>query len=339
MLSAIRDTQISPLSHQPRLNGLGSAPTVNGSTESRPVPATPLSRHRLLCYDRWERISRGHHQVLYAQAAEEALMQQWRRARKLHQLMTQALSGGSLGQAEEMERLRRQMLGRRGSFAGNPLLDHRLEPVAERGASSPRLCQLRSVDLLSVRARAEIIDLRIGDLWLQLPLPGEGTPQGQLAVVQRVVSQCGIEVSMVEGQVQFALPEVLWQRLDGHWWMRGQGQRLPAGELRGIKLIEVHHWQDPRGWILNDLQGIKDSLPRVQAVVAKLARMLKQMRSVLELATERLLGERGGLQLQELPGQLEALTQLLQPQGFGRRMQNLMAQANTSRNQTQALLY
>ncbi|WP_417347610.1 hypothetical protein [Ferrimonas sp.] len=339
MLSAIRDTQVSPLSHQPRLNGLGSAPTVNGGAEHRPVPATPLSRHRLLCYDRWERISRGHHQVLYAQAAEETLMQQWRRARKLHQLMTQALSQGSLVQAEEMERFRRQMLGRRGSFAGNPLLDHRLEPVAERGASSPRLCQLNSVDLLSAKARAETIDLRIGDLWLQLPLPAQGTPQGQLALVQRALSQCGVEASIVEGQLQFALPEVLWQRLDGHWWMRGQGQRLPAGELRGIKLVELHHWQDPRGWIFTDLQGIRESLPRVQGVVAKLARMLKQMRSALELASERLLGENGGLQLQELPQQLDALSLLLKPQGFGQRMQNLMAQANTSRNQTQALLY
>ncbi|WP_028108960.1 hypothetical protein [Ferrimonas futtsuensis] len=339
MLSAIRDTQISPLSHQPRLNGLGSAPTVNASAQSRPVPATPLSKHRLLCYDRWERISRGHHQVLYAQAAEETLMQQWRRGRKLQQMMSQALSQGSLAQAAEMERLRRQMLGRRGSFAGKALLDHRLEPVAERGASSPRLCQLKSVDLLSAKDRAEAIDLRIGDLWLQLPLPADGTPQKQLAVVQRALSQCGIEASSVEGQLQFALPDVLWQRLDGHWWMRGQGQRLPAGELRGIKLVELHHWQDPRGWILNDLQGIKDSLPRVQGVVAKLARLLKQMRHALELASERLLGERGGLQLQELSEQLDSLSQLLQPQGFGRRMQNLMAQANTSRNQTQALLY
>ncbi|TKB47802.1 hypothetical protein FCL40_15120 [Ferrimonas sediminicola] len=339
MLSPIRDTPVSPLAQQPRLNGLGAAPVADGSPDRRPVPATPLSRHRLLCYERWERISRGHHQVLYAQAAEEVLIQQWRRARNLEKRIRLALARGAITQGDEMEQLRRQMLTRRGSFGGRPLLDHRLEPIADRGASSPRLCRLKSVDLLSPRSRAEQIELRIGELWLSLTLPADASVQLQLSLVQRALAQCGVEALHVDGQLQFAVPDVLWQKLDGHWWMRGQGQRLPAGELRGIKLLECHHWQDPRGWGLNDIDNLRQSLPKVQGVVAKLARMLKRMRSQLELASVGVLSGEGGLAAEEIPAQLDALGRLLAPQGFHRRLTSLMAQANTSRNQTQSLLY
>ncbi|USD36254.1 hypothetical protein [Ferrimonas sp. SCSIO 43195] len=339
MLTRVSDSLLTPVGPQQRP---GPASTVASKTEGdrrRPTPATPLSRHRLRCYQQWERVTREHQQVVYAQVAEATLSRVWRLACQLQKLVEQGIAHQQLSQSAKMQALAERLAQIPGQYRGRPLLDVRMTLIPLNGEPAPRLCQLKSVPLLASRPRDELVEMKLGEQWLQMGLPANASSAELEAVVRQALMPVGIELSVEQGVARLSVPSALWTSLQGQVAMRGQGQRLPAGELRPIRLLERFHWQDPRGWRFTSVDEMKQSLPKIQGVVAKLARQLTMTQGVQAQMQQTLNSADGGLMEHEVDSQLQRLQVLLNPGGFHQRMKSLMAQANASRNQTQSLLY
>ena len=152
------------------------------------------------------------------------------------------------------------------------------------------------------------------------------------------MSSFGINSEVRQQTLTFSCDESVWQALNGQLLMRGQGQRLPAGDFVPIKLAEVHAWQDPKGWVFSTYSERKKLLPQVKGAVAQLTRQLNQVSSLLSQQKQLLEGVKGQLGAAQLETSLQELSSLLTANTFSQRVRNLMAQANASRNQTQSLL-
>ena len=119
--------------------------------------------------------------------------------------------------------------------------------------------------------------------------------------------------------------------------MTGQGQRLPAGEARIIKVDEHLSWQDPREWSFNSNQDLKQTSAKIDKSLCKLQQQLSELNQASSKIHRQL--QRAHIySAQALEHMLQTLSPLMQAYPFSLHMTSIMAQANVTRSQVSSLL-
>lgn len=335
MLSPVNEPRIPAVGGQPRLTAAATTTPTSAAIAAPTNLLVPLSQHRLSSYQRWEKITQRHKSLLLAEASVGAIG-------PLLKLMKSFYKAVSEGGDEAKEARKRQLLHRRilslpNGFQGEPLLDNRMQIRFFQSQPSKRMFTLGGVNLLTEKSRMEEIHCRYHSV-SKVVLPAGAEPVELIRGLSSLMSSFGINAEVHQQKLAFSCDESVWQGLNGQLMMRGQGQRLPAGDFVPIKLAEVHAWQDPKGWLFSTHSERQKLLPQIKGVIAQLTRQLNQVSSLLSQQKQLLEGVKGQLGAAQLESNLLELNNLLTGNTFSQRIRNLMAQANASRNQTQSLL-
>lgn len=115
--------------------------------------------------------------------------------------------------------------------------------------------------------------------------------------------------------------------------MMGEGQRLPAGELRNVAVEPRYSWQDPRQWELSKASQSKSNIAKINKVLKKIVNQIDEIKRQQQGLAERFYPQ--DIDLDEI---MKMLTHYLQPTPFSYQVTGLMAQSNTNRQQVSALL-
>ncbi|NMH66725.1 hypothetical protein [Shewanella salipaludis] len=308
-------------------------------SQGAPKRQPAISRHRLASYGRWARTAREQHGISASQVALQALQQADTLLGQLKAQLQTALSA-THGAAQEdsltqAEQLRGQLTRIRPEYQGRALLDHQLNLLSPSRAAAPHVFCFKSVDLTSPKQRDENILIQLGKQSLQLLLPAGKDRQALNATLAPALASLGLSIDSSSGEAIFKALGPAWARLQEGVLMMGEGQRLPAGELRNIRLEERYGWQDPREWQLQPGAELKQSLAKIiktrQKVTTQIQEILASHAVLLAKAQASTASAQPQLDLQQLH-------KFMQPQPFAYQMTSLMAQGNTNRDQVTALL-
>ncbi|QIZ76779.1 hypothetical protein [Ferrimonas lipolytica] len=291
------------------------------------LPLVPISRQRLATYTHWEKLHRGHKESQRLELGLEGIRRVLQLLVPLQQQLQQQPQRESL-----ISRLQQHLIDWQQQHGLQHGIDHRLQIFSAE--ASPRQFRLPSVDLLSKRKHDEVVTIRALGKQQAVLLPQGANSQRLKQELSRAFAQFDIKLLVTNGASLFEASESIWQALGGELSVQGQGQRLPAGELRPLRLKEHFHQQDPRSWKLGNVDH--------QQLVANAINMLtEQQRRLLHKQSalvEQLIGKDFQVDYQALEQQLLQLKQQLDPQTYAEQLAALMAQANLSRLQSQALI-
>lgn len=130
-----------------------------------------------------------------------------------------------------------------------------------------------------------------------------------------------------------------WQQIQAGLLMSGQGQRLPAGEARTVKVVEILSWQDPKEWRFDKPEDIKQTQAKIAKTQQKVTQQLMELRSSKQKVQQQLKRTNYQEQLHgNLDNNMAKLKELMQPTPFSAQVTSLMAQANVSRDHVSSLL-
>ncbi|WP_298439513.1 hypothetical protein [uncultured Ferrimonas sp.] len=291
------------------------------------LPLVPISRQRLATYQQWEKLHRGQRQLHQLELSSEGVKQLLKLLGALAQQLQQSTPRPAV-----VQRLLQRLLQWQQDNGSRFGIDHRLTPVV--GQASPRWFSLRSVDLLSPRQHDERLQINALGQQHQLVLQGGANRATLRQQLSDGLAPLGIVV-LGGDELQFAVEDKLWGALQQGLAMEGQGQRLPAGQSRPLKLQEQFHQHDPRGW------GTLDTAQQRQQVnnaISRLSHSQTQLEQQLTALLDQVLGKNFEVDFAALELRLSQLKRQLQPQSYQAELASLMAQANLSRSQSTALL-
>lgn len=328
------------------LNLLRQNQTVSSSHAAPISPVQPprsqqqraLPKHRLASYGRWASTTKEQHQVSASQVVLQALQQTSSLLTKMRQQLHLAIRSGQ-GEAGQQALLQaeqeRQRLSQiRPQYRGQLLLDHHFNLLSQTPAA-PHAFVLRSVDLTVPKQRDERILVQLGRRSLNVTLSA-GLDRQQLSrVLANGLAALGLDVELVNGESLFKAPSHTWQKLQEGLLMMGEGQRLPAGELRNIHLEERFSLQDPREWALQMGSNLKQTLAKATKTQQKVDGQIQRI-----LASHAALRSQMQVSMATIPTQAELLqlNKFMRPQPFVYQLTSLMAQGNANRDQVTALL-
>ncbi|MFT5787972.1 MAG: hypothetical protein ACI8SJ_000067 [Shewanella sp.] len=300
-----------------------------------------IPTHRLESYNKWAKVTQGQHKISASQVAEQGLQQVRSLLKQLQSHSQQSLS--STPNNEQLSRSQhiQQKLSRLEiSYQGKPLVDHQLNLISAQRPIAKYSFSLKSVDLIAVNSRDEQVNMHIGNETVRVLLPANAQPAELLKRLDNALKPLDIRVvKSNDGHVVFKSNKQQWQQIQVGLLMTGQGQRLPAGDARTIKVNEEMSWQDPREWRFNSQTDIKQSLAKIAKSRHKVESQLQELTNSQQHLQQQLhkVNQHKNAKL-ALESTLTQVTSLMQPSPFSLQVTSLMAQANIGRSQVSALL-
>ncbi|WP_299009433.1 hypothetical protein [uncultured Shewanella sp.] len=334
-------TVSAPISELPQ-----SLPKVQAKMSSIPT-------HRLESYVRWAKVTQGQHKISAAQVTEHSLKQVVQLLKKLKKQVKVSLQNASAIHTEPDQnclRLQQRLVSLSPQYQGKALIDHQLNVISPSRPASPRQFRLKSVELTQPKARDERISLQLGTSTINITLPANESQARLSSHLATSLEPLGIQLQAQHASAHQAigtqtLPSLFntheqqWQLIKDGIFMTGQGQRLPAGEPRLIKVIEELNWQDPREWQFNSQSELKQSLAKISKSLSKIEKQLQELNEVQQKIRLQLKHVNTTQQADfDVQTTLQRLNTLMQPNPFSAHVRSLMAQANVNRNQVSSLL-
>ncbi|WP_144212026.1 hypothetical protein [Shewanella donghaensis] len=319
------------------------APTAVPDVQTAKAPSRPfIPTHRLASYQKWAKATQGQHVISANQTAEQGLQKVSQLLKKLQIPLKNANSHSGLSeqQTDSAKQIQQQLMAIDISYQQQPLVDHQLNLINASRPAAKHFFQLKSVDLLGVKSRDERITVQYGNHHARAFLPAH---QNSFYLAKQLTSafkDIGITVQApARESAMLSSDHKNWQHIQSGLLMSGQGQRLPAGEARTVKVIEILSWQDPKEWRFNNPQEVKKTLAKVVKSQQKVNQQIGELRSS-QLKIQQQLKRASQQQLQHasVAQNMEKLDKLMQPTPFASQVTSLMAQANVSRDHVSSLL-
>ncbi|MGS0826055.1 hypothetical protein ACVBIO_09610 [Shewanella sp. 0m-8] len=300
-----------------------------------------IPTHRLESYSKWAKVTQGQHKISASQVAEKGLQQVQSLLKQLQGHGQQSLSTNTgTEQFSRIQQLQQKLAQLEVSYQGKPLIDHQLNLISPQRPASQYCFSLKSVDLAAVKLRDEQLNMQIGNESIRVLLPANAQPMELINQLNNALKPIDMQaVRNNDGKLIFKSSKQQWQQVQSGLMMTGQGQRLPAGDARTIKVSEELNWQDPREWRFNSQTEIKQSLAKIAKLRHKVESQLQELNASqqhLKLQLQKVnLHKDAGL---ELEATLTQVSELMQSSPFSLQVTSLMAQANFTRPQVSALL-
>lgn len=300
-----------------------------------------IPSHRLESYNRWAKVTQGQHKISASQVAEQGLQQVKTLLTQLQGHSQQALSSNIDSELMKPSLQIQQKLAQLEiSYQGKPLIDHHLNLITAQRPAAKHSFSLKSVDLCTVKPRDELIHMQLGSESVRVLLPANAPAAELVNQLNNALKPLEMQVSRThEGRLIFKSSKQQWQQVQAGLLMIGQGQRLPAGDVRTIKVSEELSWQDPREWRFNSPTDLKQSIAKIAKTRHKVESQLQELSSSKQQLQQQLhrANQRKDATL-ELDSTLNQVASLMQSTPFSLQVTSLMAQANLSRPQVSALL-
>jgi hypothetical protein len=325
-----------------------SSATNIASTPQAVETQRAIPKHRLDSYQRWAKTTAEQHSISASQVALQSLtqakllLQQLNRVlQHLQQQETKGREDARQAILDNAETLRQQVIALAPSYQGIQLLDHHFNLLSSASTVASHAFVFKSVDLIASKARAEKIHLQLGRHSRVMQLPAGYSRESLLQLISPVFKELGIALEWSGQELIYKASTQAWLAVQAGVLMMGEGQRLPAGELRQIRIEPRYHWQDPREWDLVNHDQLKAS----QAKIAKTQQKISQHSTEIQAIHQVLLDRVRGAQVKgihvigpEATSALNSLYKYMKPQPFSYQIASLMAQGNTNRDQVGALL-
>ncbi|NRD72015.1 hypothetical protein HQQ94_01890 [Shewanella sp. VB17] len=320
------------------------------------APASALSPHRLRVYQQWANVTRGQHTISASQVAEQGMRHIMVQLTQLNRLVKDAQSCGGDQRAEKINEavlLQDHLAHLHITYQHKPLLDHQFNLISAKRPSSPRQFVLRSIELAQPKSRQERILIQVDAKSVAILLPAQQTQAALRAVLAPKLAQLAISIAPSApassttssasalttsvSTTRYLCDQACWQKISAGIMMTGQGQRLPAGEARIIKVDEQLSWQDPREWGFNSNAELKHTTAKIDKSLFKLQQQLRELNQSSS-KIQRQLQRAHTYNAHELEQMLLHLAPLMQANPFSLQMRSIMAQANVTRLQVSSLL-
>ncbi|PKH57274.1 hypothetical protein CXF83_02870 [Shewanella sp. Choline-02u-19] len=308
--------------------------------EQAKVNVASIPSHRLESYDKWAKVTQGQHKISAQQVAEHGLQQVQTLLKQLQNHSQQSLTSNNSDSLSQAQQLQQQLAGLNISYQGTQLVDHQLNLISTQRPVAKYSFSLKSVDLIAVNSRDEQVNMHIGNDTVRVLLPANAQPAELLKRLDSSLKPLDIRVvKSNEGRVIFKSNKQQWQQIQSGLLMTGQGQRLPAGDARTIKVSEELSWQDPREWRFNSPQELKQTVAKISKTRHKVEGQLQELNHSQRHIQQQLhQANRQKDTLKGLDSTLNQVKSLMQPAPFSLQVTSLMAQANFSRAQVSSLL-
>ncbi|ARD20625.1 hypothetical protein [Shewanella japonica] len=319
------------------------APTAVPSSQpatTKPAPSIPT--HRLASYQKWAKVTQGQHAISANQVAEQGLLKVSQLLKKLQVPLSNASlqHGLSEQQSDTAKQLQQQLAALDISYQQQPLVDHQLNLINSQRPAAKHFFQLKSVDLIGVKTRDERITVQYGNQAASALLPAHQNSQYLAKQLTHALKDIGITVQApARDSAMLSSEHSEWQQIQAGLLMSGQGQRLPAGEARTVKVVEILSWQDPKEWRFDKPEDIKQTQAKIAKTQQKVTQQLMELRSSKQKVQQQLKRTNYQEQLHgNLDNNMAKLKELMQPTPFSAQVTSLMAQANVSRDHVSSLL-
>lgn len=338
MLNGVSDSLHVQQRSQPLL-----AATVERHKDKTPTapPVSTLSAHKLKVYAHWARVTQGQHNISASQVADHGIKQVMHLLKQLKKRVQDILTltgEKRTAKINEASLLQARLAQVNIKYQNNPLLDHQLNLIYAERPSSPRQFILRSIELAQTKSRDERILIQIESNSIAITLPAKQSQYRLRDKLTKPLAELGITVEASQSATTvFSCDEACWQKIVQGIMMTGQGQRLPAGEARRIKVEEQLSWQDPREWRFNTNAELKQTSAKVDKSLFKLKQQLQELNDASQ-KIHRQLKHANQHTFDELESTLLSLERLMQATPFSLQMTSVMAQANVTRSQVSSLL-
>ncbi|MGS0682064.1 hypothetical protein ACVBIL_12960 [Shewanella sp. 125m-7] len=342
MLNGISDTlnvqQRSPTVAQ----AVGTQQPINEQAQAKP---TAIPTHRLESYSKWARVTQGQHRISAAQVAEQGLLLVQQLLKQLQSQVKKSLAASAseqsaLEQSARSKQIQNKLSQLAISYDSKPLVDHQLNLISPTRPAAKYHFSLKSVDLTAQKQRDERITFQVGNQSATVVLLANKQPQQLLKNLNASLKPLDIQAShSSDGKLIFSSPKSQWQQIQAGILMTGQGQRLPAGEPRTIRVNEELNWQDPREWRFGSNAELKQAIAKIAKSLHKVEQQLQEL-SDSKLKIQQQLQQVSSKKdtQQELASTMSQLSRLMQPSPFSLQITSLMAQANMTRSQVSSLL-
>ena len=326
-------------------------------TDAKPVQAPPVAEpqqaermkiartipeHRLQSYVKWANVAQAQHLISANQVAEQALTQMLKQLMKLKKQLEMAHSQGGRDSnlTAQMQSSIEYLLLQDVSYQGKPLIDHQLNLLNQGRSPAKYWFNFKSVELTSVKPVDERVSLQIAQNSVSMLLPKHVGQEQLSQLVDASLANAGVRAHLLNsGEAIYSCDKALWQQVQSGVVMSGQGQRLPAGETRTIKVQEVLNWQDPRDWQVANIQQVKQTEAKVLKTIRKVEKQLADLKASQQAMIERMMEvnrqQNNEAQIQQA---LQQLQQQMSRTPFVNQVTSLMAQANVNRNQVAGIL-
>ena len=338
MLHGITDTLNIQQRSQTVAPAMGAQQVLNEQQASN-VAAIPT--HRLESYSKWAKVTQGQHKISSAQVAEQGLQQIKALLKQLHNQAKRSLSIQQNNlQQSKTKQLQSQLTQLDVSYQNKPLVDHQLNLISATRPAAKHSFSLKSVDLSIEKQRDEYITIQLGANTARVLLPANEKPTSLAQHLGTALQSLDIQVATDRaGKFIFKGSKSQWQQVQAGLLMTGQGQRLPAGEARSIKVNEELNWQDPREWRFGSNDELKQAMAKIAKSLHKVELQLQELAESKQKIQQQL--QRINSQQPtsaDLETTMSQLAHLMQPSPFNLQVTSLMAQANMTRSQVSALL-
>lgn len=326
-------------------------------TDAKPVQAPPVAEpqqaermkvartipeHRLQSYVKWANVAQAQHLVSANQVAEQALLLMLKQLMKLKKQLEMAYfqGGRDTNLIAQMQTSIGYLIQPDVSYQGQPLIDHQLNLLNQGRNPARYWFYFKSVELTSIKPVDERISLQIAQKTLSVFLPKIVGQEALIQILDANLAGAGVRTQLLNsGEAIYSCDKELWQQVQTGVVMSGQGQRLPAGETRTIKVQEVLNWQDPRDWQVSNVQQVKQTEAKVLKTIRKVERQLAELKASQQAIIERMMQvnrqQNDQAQIQQA---LQQLQQQMNSTPFVNQVTSLMAQANVNRNQVAGIL-
>ncbi|RYV00765.1 hypothetical protein SOPP22_18345 [Shewanella sp. OPT22] len=308
----------------------------------RMTVARTIPEHRLQSYAKWANVAQAQHLISANQVAEQALTQMLKQLTKLKKQLEMAYSQGGRDSnlSSQMQSSIEYLMLQDVSYQGRPLIDHQLNLLNQGRTPAKFWFNFKSVELTSVKPVDERVSLQIAQHSVSIFLPKLMGQDSLSQLVDKSLAKAGIRTRLLNsGEAIYSCDKELWQQVQSGIVMSGQGQRLPAGETRTIRVQEVLNWQDPRDWQIANIQQVKQTEAKVLKSIRKVEKQLAELKASQQAIMDRMMEvnrqQNNEAQIQQA---LQQLQQQMSRTPFVNQVTSLMAQANVNRNQVAGIL-
>ncbi|MCL1096245.1 hypothetical protein [Shewanella kaireitica] len=338
MLHGITDTLNIQQRSQSVAPAMGAQQVPN---EQQVANTAAIPTHRLESYSKWAKVTQGQHKISASQVAEQGLQQVKALLKQLHNQVKQSLSKQqSVQQQARTKQLQSQLAQLDISYQNKPLVDHQLNLISAARPAAKHNFSLKSVDLSVAKLRDEYITIQLGSDSSRVLLPANENANNLVQHLNSALKPLDIQAAVDRnGKFIFQGSKSQWQQVQAGLLMTGQGQRLPAGEARSIKVSEELNWQDPREWRFGSNEELKQAMAKIAKSMHKVELQLQELaesKQKIQQQLQRINSQKPTSA--DLETTMTQLTNLMQPSPFNLQVTSLMAQANMTRTQVSALL-
>ncbi|ABE56915.1 hypothetical protein Sden_3640 [Shewanella denitrificans OS217] len=318
-----------------------AAAATGGVSSQFDTPAQhAIPKHRLDSYQRWAKATAEQHSISASQVTLQALTQAKQLLQQLAKLLQSAVQDELQARQNEKlwdtaETLRQQLLGLKPQYQGIQLLDHHFNLLSTPANAAMHAFVFKSVDLCAPKDRDEKITIQLGKKTVVLTLAAGLSRQQLLQQMAPIFERLGISLELVADELVCKTHSAVWQLVCEGVLMMGEGQRLPAGELRQIRIEARYHWQDPREWGLSAIEQARPTLAKIAKTQQKIAQQANEINTIHQVLLARI---NANSQAKDTQVALNYLDKYMRPQPFSYQVTSLMAQSNTNRDQVGALL-